>query len=59
MCENDFFHPIPSQSHCRIPIAEYKNIPIPSRINISIPIPSHSHSRTWYSKFQTSNDHLK
>ena len=41
MCGNDFFDPIPSHSHDRIPIpiAVYKNILTPSHNNILIPIP--------------------
>ena len=63
MCGNDLFDHIPSLSHDRIPfnhpipIVVYKNIP--SRNNILILIPSHSHSRTWYSKFRTSYDYLE
>ena len=47
-----------SHSH-PIPIVVYESIPIPSRDNILIPIPSHSLSRTWYSKFRTSYDYLE
>ena len=40
MCGNDFFDPIPSHFHDRIPIpiVVYTNIPISPRNNISIPI---------------------